>query len=133
MSLSDWTDWNQAAVARLKSHGIQNIDLSVTYLMLSLLQKVPIHLSVQLSPSSSLAAVLVLLYEDAGQLRVLLTTRSKLLRTHAGQTALPGGRVDDTDKDLNHTAVSFFLLLQMIGTHVWITSIEKRTRKSVFR
>ncbi|KAK0495338.1 NUDIX hydrolase domain-like protein, partial [Armillaria luteobubalina] len=53
---------------------------------------------------SSLAAVLVLLYEDAGQLRVLLTTRSKLLRTHAGQTALPGGRVDDTDKDLTHTA-----------------------------
>lgn len=85
MSLSDWTDWNQAAVARLKSHGIQNIDLSIF-------------------PSSSLAAVLVLLYEDAGQLRVLLTTRSKLLRTHAGQTALPGGRVDDTDKDLTHTA-----------------------------
>lgn len=85
MSLSDWTDWNQAAIARLKSHGIQNIDLSTF-------------------PSSSLAAVLVLLYEDAGQLRVLLTTRSKLLRTHAGQTALPGGRVDDTDKDLTHTA-----------------------------
>ncbi|KAK0193620.1 NUDIX hydrolase domain-like protein [Armillaria mellea] len=85
MSLSDWTDWNQAAVARLKSHGIQNIDLSTF-------------------PSSSLAAVLVLLYEDAGQLRVLLTTRSKLLRTHAGQTALPGGRVDDTDKGLTHTA-----------------------------
>ncbi|KAI9573995.1 hypothetical protein HD554DRAFT_2012754, partial [Boletus coccyginus] len=35
------------------------------------------------------AAVLVLLYEKEGEPRVLLTTRSKLLRTHPGQTALP--------------------------------------------
>jgi len=46
----------------------------------------------------------VLLYENAGQLRVLLTTRSKTLRTHAGQTALPGGRVDDTDTNYLDTA-----------------------------
>ncbi|KAJ7583610.1 NUDIX hydrolase domain-like protein [Mycena floridula] len=51
-----------------------------------------------------LAAVLVLLYEHAGHLRVLLTTRSQSLRTHAGQTALPGGKVDDTDKDVFETA-----------------------------
>lgn len=46
----------------------------------------------------------MLLYEDKGKLRVLLTTRSKALRTHAGQTALPGGRVDETDKSLVETA-----------------------------
>ncbi|KAF4613683.1 hypothetical protein D9613_007856 [Agrocybe pediades] len=51
-----------------------------------------------------IAAVLVLLYEDKGQLRVLLTTRSKQLRTHAGQTALPGGKWDPTDSDLIATA-----------------------------
>jgi len=56
-------------------------------------------------PRSRLAAVLVLLYEDQGKLRVLLTTRSKALRTHAGQTALPGGRVDETDKNFVETAV----------------------------
>ncbi|KAF9484362.1 hypothetical protein BDN70DRAFT_797821, partial [Pholiota conissans] len=50
------------------------------------------------------AAVLVLLYEVDGQLRVLLTTRSKQLRTHAGQTALPGGKKDPTDVDLVMTA-----------------------------
>ncbi|KAF7978839.1 hypothetical protein HWV62_44641 [Athelia sp. TMB] len=50
------------------------------------------------------AAVLVLLYEDAGNLRVLLTTRSKKLRSHPGETALPGGKVDETDKDVVHTA-----------------------------
>lgn len=30
----------------------------------------------------------------------MLTTRSKRLRTHAGQTALPGGRVDEEDGDV---------------------------------
>lgn len=50
-------------------------------------------------PGGKLAAVLVLLYEKDGELRVLLTTRSKKLRTHAGQTALPGGRVDEEDGD----------------------------------
>nr|GAT42789.1 predicted protein [Mycena chlorophos] len=55
-------------------------------------------------PRKRLAAVLVLLYEQDGQLRVLLTTRSKALRTHAGQTAFPGGRYDETDLDLVQTA-----------------------------
>lgn len=52
-----------------------------------------------------LAAVLVLLYEKGGELRVLLTTRSKLLRAHPGQTALPGGKADETDADIVYTAV----------------------------
>ncbi len=38
------------------------------------------------------------------QLHILLTTRSSSLRTHAGQTALPGGKCDSTDVDTNHTA-----------------------------
>ncbi|KAH7912325.1 NUDIX hydrolase domain-like protein [Hygrophoropsis aurantiaca] len=56
-------------------------------------------------PTVKLAAVLVLLYEEAGKLRVLLTTRSKQLRSHPGQTALPGGKVDDCDPDLVHAAL----------------------------
>lgn len=55
-------------------------------------------------PKNRLAAVLVLLYEQAGQLRVLLTTRSKSLRTHPGQTAFPGGKMDETDADVVETA-----------------------------
>ncbi|KAF7978832.1 hypothetical protein HWV62_44627 [Athelia sp. TMB] len=51
------------------------------------------------------AAVLVLLYELEGKIRVLLTTRSKNLRTHPGQTALPGGKADETDKDAFDTAM----------------------------
>jgi len=61
-----------------------------------------------------LAAVLVMLYErpgGRGGLRVLLTTRSKELRSHPGQTALPGGKVDKTDAGVVETAVSVFLQL----------------------
>ncbi|KAI5998830.1 hypothetical protein EDD15DRAFT_2386662 [Pisolithus albus] len=55
-------------------------------------------------PKEKLAAVLVLLYENAGELRVVLTTRSQFLRTHPGETALPGGRVDESDSSLVDTA-----------------------------
>jgi len=55
-------------------------------------------------PSSKLAAVLILLYERAGRIHVLLTTRSKELRSHPGQTALPGGKVDEEDGDVIETA-----------------------------
>lgn len=57
-------------------------------------------------PREKLAAVLVLLYQKAGELRVVLTTRSKLLRAHPGQTSLPGGKVDESDPSLTYTAVS---------------------------
>ncbi len=57
-------------------------------------------------PKSKRAAVLVLLYEKGGVLRVLLTTRAKTLRTHPGQTALPGGKMDEADQDITDTAVS---------------------------
>jgi 8-oxo-dGTP pyrophosphatase MutT (NUDIX family) len=40
------------------------------------------------------AAVLVALFEEAGQARVLLTRRSEDLRTHRGQVSFPGGRLD---------------------------------------
>ena len=57
-------------------------------------------------PKSKLGAVLVLLYEDSGKLRVLLTTRAKTLRFQGGQTALPGGMFEESDKNLVDTAVS---------------------------
>ncbi|KAL7267720.1 8-oxo-dGTP diphosphatase [Rhizina undulata] len=46
-------------------------------------------------PTSSRAAVLVLLFADpSGDLMVLLTLRSAMLRSFAGQVALPGGKAD---------------------------------------
>ncbi|KAF8604195.1 hypothetical protein BDV93DRAFT_441255, partial [Ceratobasidium sp. AG-I] len=56
-------------------------------------------------PPSRRAAVLVLLFMRDGHLRVLLTTRSKSLRSHPGQVALPGGRCDPEDGSTIKTAL----------------------------
>ena len=40
------------------------------------------------------AAVLCALFEDDGDARVVLTRRSSRLRSHTGQVAFPGGRLD---------------------------------------
>jgi 8-oxo-dGTP pyrophosphatase MutT (NUDIX family) len=40
------------------------------------------------------AAVLVALFEEDGEARVLLTVRSSRLRSHRGEVAFPGGRLD---------------------------------------
>ncbi|MGH9080073.1 MAG: NUDIX hydrolase, partial [Acidimicrobiales bacterium] len=40
------------------------------------------------------AAVLVALFEEAGDTRVILTRRARHLRSHQGEVAFPGGRLD---------------------------------------
>ncbi len=50
------------------------------------------------------AAVLVPLVMREG-LSLLLTERGRQLRSHSGQVAFPGGRCDDTDRDVVHTAL----------------------------
>ena len=40
------------------------------------------------------AAVLVPLFEEAGETRVILTVRSDRLRSHQGEVAFPGGRLE---------------------------------------
>lgn len=51
------------------------------------------------------AAVLVPLYEHAGEWWVLLTRRTDKVDSHKGQVAFPGGRVDPEDASLVHTAL----------------------------
>lgn len=52
------------------------------------------------------AAVLVPLFEDnEGTVRVVLTERSHLLNTHAGEVALPGGKRDQEDATIRDTAL----------------------------
>ncbi len=41
------------------------------------------------------AAVLVPLFEEGGETRVVLTRRAAHLRTHTGEVSFPGGRLDD--------------------------------------
>jgi 8-oxo-dGTP pyrophosphatase MutT (NUDIX family) len=51
------------------------------------------------------AAVLVALYLDAGRLHAVFTKRREDLRRHPGEISFPGGRHDDTDADLEATAL----------------------------
>jgi 8-oxo-dGTP pyrophosphatase MutT (NUDIX family) len=51
------------------------------------------------------AAVLVALYLDAGRLHAVFTKRREDLRRHPGEISFPGGRHDDSDADLQATAL----------------------------
>ncbi|MDP1818384.1 MAG: CoA pyrophosphatase [Acidimicrobiales bacterium] len=51
------------------------------------------------------SAVLAPLYEDDGELHVILTRRTWNMRSHQGEVSFPGGRHDDTDVDLWATAL----------------------------
>lgn len=51
------------------------------------------------------AAVLVPLYDSAGEIHVLFTRRSELVEHHKGQISFPGGAHDPADADLRFTAV----------------------------
>ncbi len=46
-------------------------------------------------PPDARAAVLVPLYQDAGDVRVVLTKRPDWMRTHPGDVVFPGGRMED--------------------------------------
>lgn len=46
------------------------------------------------------AAVLVALFEEAGEARVVLTRRSTRLRSHTGEVAFPGGRLEEGEEPL---------------------------------
>ena len=56
-------------------------------------------------PDRMKAAVLVPLYEDAGQLRVVLTRRPDHMPTHPGDVVFPGGMVEADDDGPVDTAM----------------------------
>jgi len=60
---------------------------------------------VKLPPGLTPAAVLVPLLERESGLQVLLTQRTANLSAHAGQIALPGGRVEPEDTDAVQAAL----------------------------
>ncbi len=61
--------------------------------------------NVKLPSGLTPAAVLVPLVERPEGFQVLLTQRTPHLSAHAGQIALPGGRVEPDDKDAVHAAL----------------------------
>ena len=57
------------------------------------------------APGRTDAAVLVPLYEAAGELVAVFTERRADLRRHAGEISFPGGRQDSPEEDLRQTAL----------------------------
>jgi 8-oxo-dGTP pyrophosphatase MutT (NUDIX family) len=55
--------------------------------------------------SKQKAAVLIGIVQRDGAPRVLLTQRAAHMRTHSGQVAFPGGKVDPSDSTLEFTAL----------------------------
>ncbi|KAG0148374.1 hypothetical protein CROQUDRAFT_41474 [Cronartium quercuum f. sp. fusiforme G11] len=56
-------------------------------------------------PLKRRAAVMIGLFTSRhGHLNVLLTKRSSTMRSYAGQTALPGGKMETSDPDLEYTS-----------------------------
>ncbi len=51
------------------------------------------------------SGVLILLYPEADEIQTVLIERSKDGSVHSGQIALPGGKKEDTDTDIIHTAL----------------------------
>ncbi|HHZ10389.1 MAG TPA: CoA pyrophosphatase [Rhizobiales bacterium] len=51
------------------------------------------------------AAVLVPVVDRGDEATVLLTKRTEALRSHSGQIAFPGGRIDPTDRSAEHAAL----------------------------
>lgn len=59
----------------------------------------------EVPPEARDSAVLCLLYEEDGDVHVVLTRRSPRMRHHAHEVSFPGGRKDEDDDDLWATAV----------------------------
>ncbi len=56
---------------------------------------VVVNESTMQAPPHVNAAVLAVLFEEAGESRVVLTRRSSRLRTHRGEVSFPGGRIEE--------------------------------------
>lgn len=65
----------------------------------------PLSAADPVKQQGTLAAVLVALYQDGGELHVVLTKRRADLKRHAGEISFPGGRWDPADEDLCVTAL----------------------------
>ncbi|KAF9477836.1 hypothetical protein BDN70DRAFT_809966 [Pholiota conissans] len=88
--------WNEARIPQLSQESKQCLRNLVAYRAPKQRLKFP---------RSRCAAVLVALFVGRqGDLYVLLNRRSSTLRTYAGDTSLPGGKVDPTDKSIEDTA-----------------------------
>ncbi len=73
------------------------------------------------SPNLKPAAVLVPIVERSNGLHIVLTKRTAHLKAHAGQVSFPGGKWQESDANLVHTALRESA--EEIGLHATETSV----------
>ncbi len=56
-------------------------------------------------PNARIGAVLILLYPHENELYTVFMKRTEDGGTHSGQVSFPGGKVEESDKDIIHTAL----------------------------
>ena len=56
-------------------------------------------------PDARVAAVLILLYPDNGSVHTVFMQRHNYDGVHGGQISFPGGKKEDSDEDIIHTAI----------------------------
>ena len=54
---------------------------------------------------AKIGAVLIALYQDQGALKTVMMKRPDYDGTHSGQVSFPGGKVENEDRDIFHTAL----------------------------
>ena len=62
-----------------------------------------INPDVAFDPKTKPSSVLIVIYDNPP--KILMTKKSAHLKIHAGEIAFPGGKLDDGDSDLLHTAL----------------------------
>lgn len=78
------------------------------FLHLSGYKRPDLEAALRQNPAPRESAVLALLYPRQGRLHTLLMLRPEYDGVHSGQVAFPGGRREDEDRDLSHTALREF-------------------------
>lgn len=68
-------------------------------------QRMAHHRPVRFRSEGPKASVLVALTDHPGDPEIILTQRATRLSTHGGEVAFPGGKHDETDPDLQFTAL----------------------------
>ncbi len=81
------------------------------------------------------SAVLVALFEEAGETRVILTRRSSQLRTHTGQVSFPGGRIEPgeraVDAALREASEEVALDPREVRPSSWLRPVRTLTNRSL--
>ncbi len=97
MSSTDFRNWLEGRMLSLPGHKAQD--------RMSSRSRLSIQEYLERNPDYRTSAVMLLLFPSGDSISSLLIERPSYEGVHSGQLALPGGRSEETDEDIVHTAI----------------------------